>query len=340
MPRRVVEQALQLGVGHLRDHLAPVPEPEHRRDRRPAVGLGRGDDEQDAERQPTLHVLGHEALGRRGQEHRAAADVVGGGVDEVAVGAQHPPRLLRLPEQQRHRHRPDRMQPQRQRGDHPEVAAAAMQRPEELGMLLRPRRSAPARPPSPPRQRRGCRRRAPSGGRASRCRRRARSRRPRWSTPARRSSPGRTARSPGRGCSSSRRRRPPPPVRRGSTLTAFIRRRSITSPSSQSARPATPWPPPRTAISSPASRPKRTAATTSAVEAHCAISAGRRSIIALNSARASSYAASPGSSSVPANPSRKRWKAVASSRPITPPSSRLAAPARGTGTPPAGPPPR
>ena len=74
----------------------------------------------------------------------------------------------------------------------------------------------------------------------------------------------------------------------GSTLTPFIRRRSITSPSSQSARPATPWPPPRTAISSPASRAKRTAATTSAVEAHCAITAGLRSIIALKSTRASS----------------------------------------------------
>jgi hypothetical protein len=53
-------------------------------------------------------------------------------------------------------------------------------------------------------------------------------------------------------------------------------------------RPATRWPPPRTATSSPASRAKRIAAPTSSVEAHCAISAGRRSIIALNSTRASS----------------------------------------------------
>ena len=74
----------------------------------------------------------------------------------------------------------------------------------------------------------------------------------------------------------------------GSTLTPFMWRRSTTRPPSVSALPATPWPPPRTAISSPASRPKPTAAATSAALVHWAMSAGRRSIMPLNTVRASS----------------------------------------------------
>jgi hypothetical protein len=62
--------------------------------------------------------------------------------------------------------------------------------------------------------------------------------------------------------------------RRGSTRTWLSPRRSITSPPSQTARPATPWPPARTAIGRPWARPKPTAVTTSAVSWQQAIIAG------------------------------------------------------------------
>ena len=74
----------------------------------------------------------------------------------------------------------------------------------------------------------------------------------------------------------------------GSTWMPCIGERSIMSPPSVTARPATPWPPPRTAISAPASRPRFTASITSAVDWHCAMSAGRLSIMPLCSRRASS----------------------------------------------------
>ena len=86
-----------------------------------------------------------------------------------------------------------------------------------------------------------------------------------------------------------------------STWMPFMCERSTTRPSSQTQRPATLWPPPRTAISRPLSRPKRTAAATSAVPLHWAMSAGRRSIRPLCTLRAASYPSSDGSSSVPPN---------------------------------------
>ena len=63
----------------------------------------------------------------------------------------------------------------------------------------------------------------------------------------------------------------------GSTHTARIAERSMTTPSSHTAVPATLWPPPRTAISKSRSRAKRTAATTSATPVQRAMQAGRRS---------------------------------------------------------------
>jgi hypothetical protein len=84
----------------------------------------------------------------------------------------------------------------------------------------------------------------------------------------------------------------PPPTRAirasASTWTVFSRRRSTTSPPSLTPVPATPCPPPRTAISSPCSTPYRTAAETSAADSHWAINAGRLSTIALNTVRACS----------------------------------------------------
>jgi hypothetical protein len=64
--------------------------------------------------------------------------------------------------------------------------------------------------------------------------------------------------------------------------------RSMTIPSSQTAVPATLWPPPRIAISKSRSRAKRMAATTSAVPVHRAIRQGRRSTVPFHTARATS----------------------------------------------------
>ena len=72
----------------------------------------------------------------------------------------------------------------------------------------------------------------------------------------------------------------------GSTQMARIAERSMTIPSSHTAVPATLWPPPRTAITRSWSRAKRTAAATSAVPLHRAISRGRRSTAPFHMARA------------------------------------------------------
>ncbi|RYF01262.1 MAG: hypothetical protein EOO78_10845, partial [Oxalobacteraceae bacterium] len=84
----------------------------------------------------------------------------------------------------------------------------------------------------------------------------------------------------------------PPPARArrasGSTRTARMADRSMTSPSSHKALPAMLWPPPRTASGRPWLRAKATAASTSAVPLQRAMKAGRRSIIAFQMLRASS----------------------------------------------------
>jgi hypothetical protein len=67
----------------------------------------------------------------------------------------------------------------------------------------------------------------------------------------------------------------------GSTVTARIPERSITTPSSTVPKPGTLWPPPRTAIGTPCSRACVTAATTSSTVSARTTTAGRRSIIAL-----------------------------------------------------------
>jgi len=74
----------------------------------------------------------------------------------------------------------------------------------------------------------------------------------------------------------------------GSTRTAFISDRSIISPPSTTACPATACPPPRTETGRSRSRAKRTASTTSSAPAQRAISAGRRSMAPFQTCRASS----------------------------------------------------
>jgi hypothetical protein len=73
-----------------------------------------------------------------------------------------------------------------------------------------------------------------------------------------------------------------------STRTAFLSDRSIISPPSTTAWPATAWPPPRTETGRSSSLAKRTASTTSSAPAQRATSAGRRSMAPFQTRRASS----------------------------------------------------
>jgi hypothetical protein len=75
---------------------------------------------------------------------------------------------------------------------------------------------------------------------------------------------------------------------RPSTRTPRQREQSTTSAPSPTAKPATLWPPPRTATGQPRSRAGPAAATTSAVDVQRTIAAGRRSIAAFHTVRASS----------------------------------------------------
>ena len=84
-----------------------------------------------------------------------------------------------------------------------------------------------------------------------------------------------------------------------STVTPDIEVRSIMTPPSQVAVPAVLWAPPRTATSSPCSRAKPIAAETSRAESQQAITAGRLSISAFQTRRASSKSGSPGTITVP-----------------------------------------
>ena len=84
----------------------------------------------------------------------------------------------------------------------------------------------------------------------------------------------------------------PPPQRArraaGSTVTVRMAPRLIIRPSSPTDVPAKLWPPPRTAISSSRSRPSAIARATSPGVAQRAMSAGRRSMSAFQTVRASS----------------------------------------------------
>jgi hypothetical protein len=84
----------------------------------------------------------------------------------------------------------------------------------------------------------------------------------------------------------------PPPTRAtrrsASTSMSAMPRTSSTTPSSHRERPATEWPPARTATGRPWSRANASAATTSSTATHSATRCGRRSIIVLNSVQVSS----------------------------------------------------
>src|SRR5262249_15956523 len=89
--------------------------------------------------------------------------------------------------------------------------------------------------------------------------------------------------------------------RSGSARTPRRKLMSIINPPSQSAVPATLWPPPRTDNGTPYSRAKFRQATTSALPLTRAIRAGRFAIIAFQIVRASSYPGSAGCSNGPRN---------------------------------------
>src|SRR5262249_32786357 len=94
--------------------------------------------------------------------------------------------------------------------------------------------------------------------------------------------------------------------RSGSTRTPRRKLMSIINPPSQSAVPATLWPPPRTDNGTPVSRAKFTQATTSALPLTRAIRAGRFAIIAFQIVRASGVSRVGGLQQRAAQPSAKR----------------------------------
>ena len=174
-----------------------------------------------------------------------------------------------------------------ERGHDAEVAAAAAQRPEQLGIAV-----GPATTRSPAAVTTSARTRLsqvkPASPTASRSRRRASGRR----RPCRRT----CRRRPRGGAPRPRRRRPPraPRPRRGrSSSPGRPRRRAGRAGRPPGRRrpcawPATLWPPPRTAIGSPRSPAATTAADDIVVERARTMAAGRRWIVALNVGRASS----------------------------------------------------
>ena len=184
----------------------------------------------------------------------------------VAVEASEiPGRVDRMGDQAAGDRRPDRMHLELERRHDPEVSAAAAKRPVQVRVLAGARRDdiAGRRDHLGREQIVSCE--AVLRHQPTECRRRVSGRRRRvvetvppvtaspWSCASRLSSaqvtPGST-----RAVRDS-----------GSTWTPRISERSIIIPPSHTACPATPWPPPRTAISNPLSRAALTAATTSAV---------------------------------------------------------------------------
>ena len=170
--------------------------------------------------------LGRERVpGRNGHRGEEAVEVLVLRGHEVPVPAQHVGGRRHRPQGRPGDHVPHRVQPEHERGHDPEVAAAAAQRPEQVGMLASPMPSPPARRPARPRPRAGCRWSARTCGTGSRARRPASARRRRWWRGPRTAGPARARASPRRRRPRSRRpapgrsarpgRRPPRPSATG-----------------------------------------------------------------------------------------------------------------------------
>ena len=141
---RVVQRTLQLGVRHLSDHLAVGRQVEQRCRHLAGLALAAGVHHADAERQLPAKVLGHELLGRSGEVDGAAADLVRRLLHELAVAADDLGPALGREEQERQGRGRQRMQAELERGRDPEVPAASVEGPEELGVLVLARGHLPS----------------------------------------------------------------------------------------------------------------------------------------------------------------------------------------------------
>jgi hypothetical protein len=84
-----------------------------------------------------VQVLGDDRQWGDGAEPDDGAELVGRFCDEVPVEAQHLGGVIGRPEDgSGHHRRAHRMQSEPERGDHPEVAATASQRPEQIGVFV------------------------------------------------------------------------------------------------------------------------------------------------------------------------------------------------------------
>ena len=231
--------------------------------------------------------------------------------------------------------RADRVQPELELGHDPEVAAASAQPPEQVGVLGLARADHVAVRGDHLERDDVVARRGRAGGRASPSRRRGSARRRRCATRCPRSSPGRAPAPPGRARRAARRPGPTRGAAPGSTRTPPIGVRSIISPPSGTASPTTLCPPQRTPISRSCSRANRTAvdhvADARAADDH----RGRRSTIAFQTVRASSYPRSSGREDVAVEPvgQRSGHTGKTGPRPELIGASAPAAPARGAASP-------
>ena len=170
-----IERGLEAGIGRRPERRADrIAELQHRR-----RGLLTGGDRRrsrPAARPPPRcrGPTGQEGQRRRLAQHRPHAQLVRGVGGEVAPRAQHLPRLRERVDDEAGVHLgADRMQLELERRDDAEVAAAAAQGPEQIGLRRRPRRCAARRRPSRPSRRAGCRSSGHGAASASRSRRRA-----------------------------------------------------------------------------------------------------------------------------------------------------------------------
>ena len=108
-----------------------------RRQRVTHLGLGPGVHADQADHAVVLEVLGHERLRRSGQVRDTAAELRRrAGLDQVAVRPRDLGAGLGRPQEQGERRRGQRVEPEHEPGRDAEVAAPAMQRPEQLAVLV------------------------------------------------------------------------------------------------------------------------------------------------------------------------------------------------------------
>ncbi len=133
----IVEHALELGVGDRGDHLAVRLELEQRGDQLAQLRLATRIGREQSHRERPLQRLGHELLGRSGDVQDPSAELVRRAVlDQVAVAPHNLGTALRAEQHQRDRELGELGEAEGELGRDPEVAAAAVQRPEQLGVLL------------------------------------------------------------------------------------------------------------------------------------------------------------------------------------------------------------